>query len=201
MKWLSLTFALLLASAMLYAQEEGGFGESVPYLSPSDITAIESTFLDDVPQGPEEVIQEMAVESPPAVAEEPATAQEEVVEASTETSEITVVSNNSAASQKMYYLLILDRIFSTRNADIGCRDGMNILYQYQHGRNGYLIVLYTSEEEGLVFPEFPNGSRIMVNMATIRRRTINDYINSNAFRRFVTNQGITTGLLRTLQAN
>ena len=101
-------------------------------------------------------------------------------------------------SQPVYHLLILDRVYNP-NSDISDTGGMRVLYKYKHGRNGYLIALYVSPKDGPVFPKLPARSRIVLNLSTARPDTIREYINSNAFRRFVTSRVISSRLLEALR--
>jgi len=93
-------------------------------------------------------------------------------------------------SLPLYHLLVLDRSRSARNSDISDMDNASVLYKYRHGTNGYLVVLYRSPMTGPVFPQFPDGSRIVVNMSTVVPQTLRDYIGSSAFRRFVSNRTV-----------
>jgi len=97
-------------------------------------------------------------------------------------------------SQPIYHLLVIDRV-KCPNSDISDVGSIKVLYKYKHGRNGYLIVLYVSPAGGPVFPRLPARSRVILNLSTARPNTIGEYINSNAFKRFVTKQTI----LRQLQ--
>ena len=163
---------ILLCGTILNAQVD-----DIPYLTDEDIAAIEEVLPDDVP----EVIQEKAAGT--------------VVENDREKNEI----GRLNASQKIFHLLILDRRLCSLNADIGGINSREVLYKYRHGTNGYLVAVYTSPREGPVFPQFPDRSRIIVNMTTARVNTLIEYINSDAFRRFVTNRTITAGLLGVLE--
>ena len=96
-------------------------------------------------------------------------------------------------AQTLYHLLVLDRTRSP-NSDIGGMENMQVLYKYRHGRNGYLIAVYASSREGPVFPILPANSRILVDLATVRRATLREYVNSTAFRRFVTNRRIVSDI-------
>jgi hypothetical protein len=102
------------------------------------------------------------------------------------------------ASQPLYHLLILERLYSPLNSDISDTGALSVLYKYKHGRNGYLIALYKSAAGGPVFPQLPAGSRIVLNLSTARPDTIGEYIKSNAFRRYVTNRTIRTRLQEAL---
>jgi hypothetical protein len=97
-------------------------------------------------------------------------------------------------SQPIYHLLVLDRV-NCPNSDISDVSGIKVLYKYRHGRNGYLIALYVSPKDGPVFPQLPARSRIVLNMSSASSDTIVRYINSNAFKRYVTKRTV----LRQLQ--
>jgi len=92
-------------------------------------------------------------------------------------------------SQPIYQLLVIDRV-KCPNSDIGDVGSLKVLYKYKHGRNGYLIALYVSPTNGPVFPQLPAKSRIVLNLSSAYPNTILEYINSNAFKRFVTNSTI-----------
>jgi len=94
------------------------------------------------------------------------------------------------ASQPIYHLLILDRIYSPLNSDISDTAGISILYKFRHGRNGYLVALYKSMAGGPVFPKLPNRSRVLVDLMSVQPNTIREYINTRAFRVFVTNRRV-----------
>jgi hypothetical protein len=98
------------------------------------------------------------------------------------------------ASQPVYHLLILDRIYSSLNSDISDTDNIQVLYKYKHGRNGYLVALYKSSAMGPVFPQLPEKSRVMADLVSVRVNTIREYIRSSAFRRFVTNRRVFSGI-------
>ena len=95
----------------------------------------------------------------------------------------------------IYHLLVIDRV-KCPNSDISDVGSIKVLYKYKHGRNGYLIALYVSPAGGPVFPRLPAKSRVILNLATARPNTILEYVNSNAFKRFVTKPVV----LRQLQA-
>ena len=103
-----------------------------------------------------------------------------------------------AQAGTVYHLLILDRTNSPLNSDIGDVTNATLLYKYRHDRNGYIVALYASSQQGPLSPRLPSGSRIVANMSTAHRVGIRDYINSSAFRRFVTNRTVTAQLLRAL---
>jgi hypothetical protein len=98
------------------------------------------------------------------------------------------------ASQPIYHLLILDRLYSTLDADISGTDNISVLYKYKHGRNGYLVALYKSAVEGPVFPQLPDKSRVLADLMSVRVDTLREYMRSVTFRRFVTNRRILSGM-------
>ena len=160
-----------LNSVMVFAQD---YDEDYdpPYLSDEDILALEAVFQDDEPpafQGSEAEPVEAAPNEMPRL----------------------------NTSQPVYHLLVLDRRYCP-NADITDLNGIRVLYKFLHGRSGYLIAVYVSPQDGPVFPQLPDGSRIIVNMSSIRRATLREYVNSNAFRRHVSGRRIIAGLLRVL---
>jgi hypothetical protein len=90
----------------------------------------------------------------------------------------------------LYHLLVLNREACPPNADIGGVDRRALLYKTYHGRNGYLIAIYTSPAEGAVFPVLPRGSRVIVNLSSYHKDILLWYIDSAAFKRFVSNRTI-----------
>ncbi len=88
-------------------------------------------------------------------------------------------------SQPIYQLLVIDRV-RCPNSDISDVGNIKVLYKYKHGRNGYLIALYVSSAGGPVFPRLPARSRVILNLSSARQNTIGEYIDSDAFKRFVT---------------
>jgi hypothetical protein len=158
--------------AAIFAQEE----DDVPYLSDDDIAAIELAFPEDIPP-------DIAAESPKNTA--PEGQQNEMSRLNT--------------SQTIYHLLILDRTYCASNSDIGGIDNKLILYKYKHGKNGYLIALYKSPKEGSVFPLFPDRSRILVDLITSRKKTLTEFMDSSAFRVFVTSRRILSQMRNVLR--
>ena len=154
---------------IIFAQDS----DNVPYLSDSDIIAIETILPEDT---------SYRVDTP-AVAEGG--------KAGNEMSRLNT-------SHPIYHLLVLDRVYCP-NSDIGDVSGMRILYKYRHGRNGYLIALYVSPADGPVFPQLPARSRVILNLSTTRPNTIAEYINSSAFKRYVTNRTILRRLLEAIR--
>jgi hypothetical protein len=167
----------LIGNNVIFAQEE----EDFPYLSDEDIAAIELVLPEDVPV--------IAAESPKEAADN--------AETQNETNEMSRLN----ALQSLYHLLILDRRNCPANSDIAGTNSMSILYKFKHKTNGYLIVLYKSSKEGPVFPVLPKGSFILVDLVTARRNTITEYINSSAFRKFVTSRRILSQMRNILRTN
>jgi len=97
-------------------------------------------------------------------------------------------------SLPVYHLLILDRLRSPLNSDIGDTGNIQVLYKYKHGRNGYIVVLYKSTADGPVFPQLPEKSRVLADLMSVRPGMLRRYVNSNAFRKSVTNSAIITDI-------
>jgi len=100
----------------------------------------------------------------------------------------------------VFNLLILDRDDCEPNSDIEDTDNISVLYNFKDKEHGYLIAIYMSANNGLVFPRMPDNSYIIVNMISVRRWTIVEYINSAEFRKFVSDQGIINDLLRVMNS-
>jgi hypothetical protein len=167
--WLAIFF-MIFCNSIIFAQYYDE--DDIPYLTDEDMAALENTEWDT-----------NALE-PLDMAELETGFFYDAAEA--KTSEMPRLN----ASQPVYHLLILDRLYSPLNSDISDTDGISILYKYRHGRNGYLIALYKSPAEGPVFPQLPDKSRVMADLVSVRVNTIREYIHSRAFRRFVTNKRI-----------
>jgi len=157
---------------VVFSQEDS---DDVPYLSDDDIAAIEIVLPDDIPEIMQENVKELAAESRGG-----------------EPNEVSRLNT----SQTIFHLLILDRTYCQLNSDIKGIDKKDIIYMYRHGANGYLIAVYKSPEAGPVFPRFPDNSRILVNLTTVRKSTIKEFINSSSFKKFVTSRKITTDILK-----
>ena len=149
-------------------------GDDMPYLDDDDIAAIEMVLPEDTPE---------MVEKPREIAEEKPAGANEMPRLNT--------------SRTLYHLLILDRR-NCPNSDIADLKNINVLYKFKHGRNGYLIAIYTSSKEGPVFPVLPAGSRILVELVTSHKIVLRDYVNSTAFRRFVTHRRVLSEIRRIL---
>jgi len=157
---------IVINNNILFADDD----DNIPYLSDADIAAIEMVLSDDIPENLQERTRVAAVE----------------VNVNNDQNEISRLNT----SQTIYHLLILDRTYCSLNSDIGDLDGIRILYKFLHGSNGYLIAVYASPREGPIFPQLPDRSVILVELMTARINTIREYINSSAFRRFVTNRRV-----------
>jgi hypothetical protein len=167
-------FVIILGNGMVFAQDD-----DVPYLSDDDIAAIEIVLPDDIPDILQESVQGAAAEE----------------KVNSERNEISRLNS----SRTIYHLLILDRTYCSLNADMGDTNGIKVLYKYKHGTNGYLIALYTSPNEGPVFPQLPDKSHVLVDLITVRKNTIKEYINSSSFRRFVTSRRILSQIQKALE--
>jgi hypothetical protein len=164
----------MLSNNIIFAQDD-----DLPYLSDDDIAAIEIVLPDDIPDILQESVQEVVVEE----------------NVNIERNEISRLNS----SQTIYHLLILDRTYCPLNADIGDINSIRVLYKFRHGTNGYLIAIYISPKEGPVFPQLPDKSRILVDLITVRKNTIKEYINSSSFRRFVTSRRILLQIQKVLE--
>ena len=186
--WIFITAVI---SSGIFAQDE----DEVPYLSDDDIAAMEMVLPDDIPDNLQEAVTESR-----AVPEKNEKAKEievkKITENEIEKNEISRLNT----LQTVYHLLILDRTYCHANADIGGLDDIAIPYKFKHRTNGYLIAVYKSPQEGPVFPQLPDNSRILVDLATARKSTILEYINSNAFRRFVTSRKIISEIKETIES-
>lgn len=171
-----------LAAGSVHASTDEDY--DVPYLLDDDITALEASIAEDATDFA--WIMEGADDGHDA--------EERLVY---------VLDHNEmprlGASGRLYHLLILDRRFAAANANIATAEEMEVLYIFRHGARGYLIAVYASPADGPVFPLMPHGSRIMVNLTTTRRATLTEFVNSAAFRRFVTNRAITQDLRNALR--
>ena len=154
----------------IFAQNE----DDVPYLSDEDIAAIEMVLPEDIPEEIQEVVNKSRIE------------QNEM--------------SRLSASLPIYHLLIVDRRRCPANADIGGISNNFVLYKFKHNANGYLIVVYRSPTDGPVFPQLPVNSRILVDLATARPKTLSEYIDSSAFRVFVSNRAILADIQSVLEA-
>jgi hypothetical protein len=122
----------------------------------------------------------------------------EEIRATEERPAVAIPPIQSNLSQPLYHLLVLDRTYCASNSDISNINDANILYKFKHGRNGYLITLYTSPE-GSVFPVIPDKSRVLINTITTQKLVLREHINSALFRRFVTNPTVLSQLRKALE--
>ena len=158
-----------------------------PYLNDDDIDAIELALPFDAPENLREDQQ---------IAE----ATEDEAEAVVKEGEANEISRLNA-SQPIYHLLILDRLYAPLNSDLDGTDSIQVLYKFLHGANGYLIAIYKTSEEGPVFPVLPPKSRIIVDLMSVQKSIIRDYVNSSAFRKLVTHRTVLPQLRRLFQTN
>jgi hypothetical protein len=168
-------FIITMISSGIFAQDE----DDIPYLSDDDIAAMEMVLPDDIPDNLQKAVTESRAEAEKSKAE-----RNEIARLNT--------------SQTVYHLLILDRTYCQANSDIGGLADIAIPYKFKHRTNGYLIAVYKSPKEGPVFPQLPDNSRILADLATARKSTILEYINSSAFRRFVTSRKIISEIQETI---
>ena len=166
------------------------------YLTENDILAVETVLEEDTPPSYEES-QTVAIEEEPS--EEVAQAEDDTLLEEETTVEVAEVKEGNEiarlnTSQVIYHLLILDRIYSPLYSDLSGMENLTVLYKFLHGKDGYLIAVYKSSKEGPVFPQMPNGSRVLVDFVTVWPEVLKEYINSAAFRRFVTSRGIISDL-------
>ena len=98
-----------------------------------------------------------------------------------------------------YNLIILDRIRSA-NSNLGGIDSSSVLYEFQHGSNGYLVAVYTSSSDENVLLRLPANSRVLVHIKSERINVLREYVNSNAFRRFITNDDVRSQIIEVLNS-
>jgi len=159
-------FALCcLCNNLIIAQDD-----DLPYLTDDDIAALEMLLPYDMPELPSSKIAE------------------NTAEAKHDQDEKDISRLNT--SMRIFHLLVLDRSACSSDADITKIDSANILYKYKDGLKGYLIAIYTSPQKGPVFPQLPDNSYIILNLTTVHRNTISDYVNSDEFKKFVTSNRI-----------
>jgi len=168
--------ALALIAGGLAAQEDE---DDVPYLTEEDWAAIEVTLPGDLP----ETRLEPESPAPPPKAAEANELQ------------------RLHPGRSLYHLLVVDRSYCAANADISGIDGKMVRYKLKHGKNGYLIAIYTSPQSGPVFPTLPEDSLLLLDMVTTRKNTLREYINSTAFSRFVTIRSVLAQMREALSEN
>lgn len=161
-----IVLVIVLGHHSIFAQEE----DDVPYLSDEDIAAIEVVLPEDVPESIRLSVN-------------PVAETESKLPVANELSRLNIY-------QPLYHLLVLDRVRCPLDSDIDGIDASSLLYKLKHGKNGYLIAIYKVPADGPVFPILPNNSRIILDLMTNRLNTIGEYIDSSAFRRFVTSRTI-----------
>ena len=109
-----------------------------------------------------------------------------------------VVFAQEGTIQNFYHLLIVDRTNSPPDSDIGDVANATMLYNYTHDRNGYFVALYVSPQQDPLSLQLPDGSYVVANMTAAQRIAVREYVNSSAFRRFVTNRTVISQLQRVL---
>ena len=168
--WAMTVLLLIFCNRAIVAQDYDE--DDIPYLTDEDMAALENTEWDM--EALETIVFDDTADDIQELASE------------VKTSEMPRLN----ATQRVYHLLILDRLYSPLNSDISDTDSISILYKYRHGRNGYLVALYKSTAGGPVFPQLPDKSRVLADMVSVRVNTLREYIRSKAFRRFVTNRRV-----------
>jgi len=189
MKKCFIVFAVFLIAFNAYAGFIVEDDDNIPYLSDEDMEALEYILPFDEPDIVRESLKVVA--EPEESADETASGIATVTEESFCTDKC--AANEIArlnSSRSIYHLLILDRIHSPLKSDICGLKNITVLYKFLHGDNGYLIAIYKSADEGPVFPVLPENSNIIVNFSTVQKSMIQDYVNSAAFKRLVTNKAV-----------
>jgi len=198
MKKFFVLFAVLvfILNTGIFAQEAGDERPYIaeeedderPYLTEEDIDAIEIALPFDAPEtlGEDEEIAEAPEEAPADVSADTSVEETVVIVTEAEPNEISRLN----ASQPIFHLLVLDRSYSPRNSDISGTENIKVLYKFKHGVDGYLIAIYKTSGAGPVFPVLPPKSRVVVNLMSVQKSIIRDYVNSSAFRRLVTHRTV-----------
>jgi hypothetical protein len=176
-KYLAAAVAVFVLSSFSPDILRGDDIDDAPYLSEDDIQSIELALPEDVPEKPAQA--------------------NKASEAARQTRNEKPRLNNRG---KLYQLLVLDRNSCEPNADVAGIDETDILYKFRHSEKGYLILLRETPEEGPVFPILPEYSYIILELLSNRINTLIEYINSDQFKRFVSNEEILLELDRSLRA-
>ena len=175
-----------------------------PYLSDEDIDAIEHVLTFDDLENAEDSSQGLFGAAETDDDEVYIVEEEDTVEAVASASEPEKPSRSTVApdaSETFYHLLILDRTYSRLDSDISGTENISVVYKFVHGRNGYIVAIYKASAGGQVLPVLPNKSRIIVHLSSVQKRMIQDYVNSTAFRRLVTNRAATAQLTNLFGTN
>ncbi|MHC6203138.1 hypothetical protein ACYULU_08075, partial [Breznakiellaceae bacterium SP9] len=90
----------------------------------------------------------------------------------------------------LFHLLILDRTYAPLDSDIGETAGITQVYKFKHGRNGYLVAVYITTDSSQQDLSLPAGSRALTTVSFPRKETMKEYIDSSAFRHYVTHSTI-----------
>jgi len=147
--------------------------KDVPYLTDEDEQSIQVTLPDDTPENPN---------------------QPQTTEPS---------KNQRETPLYLYHLLVLDRM-DCPSADISAVRDITVLYTFKHGANGYLITLYQTPASGiggvagLMLPNIPENSRIVLSLCAARKSTLKDFVGSGVFQRYVTHRTVIAELLKLL---
>ncbi|MCL2878608.1 MAG: hypothetical protein FWF29_00050 [Treponema sp.] len=184
MKKFLILFPVLLLALNIHSIAAQNEDDNRPYLTDDDIEAIEMVLPFDSPESIKAVTQNIVdidefKEEPPAPAPAPKAKE---------------TPKPAAAAQTLYHLLILDRVRSPLNSDIGKSNNITVVYKFKHGKNGYLIAIYKAPDNGPGLPVLPARSRILVNFSTAQKSMLKDYVNSSAFKRLVTHRTVTAQL-------
>jgi len=178
-----LVFAIVIMEFCVYNLFAQNLDDDRPYLSEDDIRSIEMVLSDDVP---EQLVQLDQSEEPEEFVDE---IQNEIVQ-----NEFARLNNQ----KKIYHLMVLDRKFCDPKVDITDVPEVTILYKYGNLGNGYFLLLCEVPEKGPVFPLLPEGSFIILDLMSNRINTIKEYVNSDLFRRFISNRRVLSELGRVL---
>jgi hypothetical protein len=171
---------VLLIYNAVFAQEDNS-----PYLSNEDMDALEAVLPFDS--------LEYLAESPGAVIEAP-DAEHECTGEACENCRQEIKKSEQDTKRPVFHLIILDRIYSPLESDIKAHDKMVILYNFRHDKNGYLIAIYKTQCEESMLPVLPEKSLVIVNFSSVQKSMIQDYVNSGAFKRLITNRAVMAGL-------
>jgi len=174
----ALLFAMVIMVFCVYNLFAQNIDDDMPYLSEDDIRSIEMVLSDDVP---EQLVQPVQLDQPEEIENE---IQNEFARL-----------NNH---KKLYHLMVLDRRFCDPEVDINDVAEINILYKFGNKGNGYFLLLCEVPENGPIFPILPEGSYIILDLMANRISTIKEYVNSDLFRRFISNRRVLSEIGRIL---
>ncbi|MCL2139120.1 MAG: hypothetical protein FWH41_06270 [Treponema sp.] len=182
-------FLAFLFNVNIFAQEI--IDDNVPYLSEDDIEAVETIILEgDMLSESEESTDDFSHDKIHEGEMGCITIEEDFEIIDDETQE--------KAVQDIYHLLVLDRIYSPLYSDMRVASDISVLFRYLHGRDGYLIAVYKYSSGIQAYPELPEGSRVIIDFASVVPGALKQYIETSAFKRFVSSQTIISDLLELL---